>query len=95
MARRLNKSGNVGLVVGATKPELWRDVMDIAVDLPLLVPGIGAQGGDLEALKSALQDYSALALINASRSIIYASSGDDFGRAAREAAQSLNDQLQR
>jgi len=93
MACRLNKSGNVGLVVGATKPELWRDVMDIAVDLPLLVPGIGAQGGDLAALKSALQDYSAPVLVNASRSIIYASSGDDFGRAAREAAQSLNDQL--
>ncbi len=93
MARRLNGSGNVGLVVGATRPTLWRDVMDVAVDLPLLVPGIGAQGGDLGLLKSALRDYPAPTLVNASRSIIYASSGADFGRAAREAALNLADKL--
>ena len=93
MAHRLNRLGNVGLVVGATKPEAWNGILELAENLPLLVPGIGAQGGDLEALKLALRDYSAPVLVNASRSIIYASTGDDFGLAAQEAARELNDRL--
>lgn len=93
LAVRLNRTGNVGLVIGATKPEHWQEILDLAVDLPLLVPGIGAQGGNLDALKSALLNYPAPVLVNASRSIIYASAGEDFGKAAREAAQALNEQL--
>lgn len=93
MARRLNKLSNVGLVVGATKPDLWHDLLELAEDLPLLIPGIGAQGGDLDALKTALKDYAAPALVNASRSIIYASAGVDFGHAAGDAAKRLRDQL--
>ncbi len=94
MVSRLNRLGNAGLVVGATKPDLWGDILELAEDLPLLIPGIGAQGGNIEALKTALRNYNAPALVNASRSIIYASQGKDFGRVAREAALRLRDQLQ-
>ena len=93
LARKINIYGNVGLVIGATKPELWSEILDEAVDMPLLIPGIGAQGGDIEALKAVLRSYPAPALVNASRSIIYASSGRDLGKKAREAAIALNDQL--
>ncbi len=93
MARRLNKLSNAGLVVGATKPDIWHDLLKLAENLPLLIPGIGAQGGDLDVLKAELKDYGAPALVNASRSIIYASSGIDFGQAAGEAAERLKGQL--
>ncbi|NQT34642.1 orotidine-5'-phosphate decarboxylase [bacterium] len=93
MARRLNKLSNVGLVVGATKPDLWHDLLELAEDLSLLIPGIGAQGGDLDAMKRELKDYGTPALVNASRSILYASSGVDFGQAAGDAARRLRDQL--
>ncbi|NQU05177.1 MAG: orotidine-5'-phosphate decarboxylase [Calditrichaeota bacterium] len=93
LARRLNKSKNVGLVVGATKTQLWQKILETAVDLPLLIPGIGAQGGDIDALKSELKDYAAPAFINASRSIIYASSDKDFGSKARDAAFKLYDRF--
>jgi len=93
LARGLNRLGNVGLVVGATRPEIWPEILPQAEDLPLLIPGVGAQGGGVAALKEALKSYPAPALVNASRSIIYASSGDDFKRAARDAARRLLDQL--
>jgi len=93
LAQSLNKHGNVGLVVGATKPSLWRDLLETAVDMPLLVPGIGAQGGDIEALRAVVRNYPAPVLVNASRSILYASSGDDFQDAAREAAKKLAGEL--
>jgi len=83
--------GTAGAVVGATKPEELAAVREILPDLPLLIPGVGAQGGDLEAvLKVAVGPELKPALINASRSIIYASSGADFQEAAAAEASRLS-----
>jgi orotidine-5'-phosphate decarboxylase len=95
VARRWNTNGNCGLVVGATYPEQLRAVRQAAGDLPLLIPGIGAQGGDLAAVMSVgLDSQGAGLLISASRSIIYASSGADFADAARREAQQLRDAIE-
>lgn len=77
---------NMMYVVGATHPELFKRIRAIAPDHFLLVPGVGAQGGDLEAVcqNGLNSDYGLL--INATRSIIYASSGLDFAEKAREEA---------
>jgi orotidine-5'-phosphate decarboxylase len=93
LCRRLNKYNNVGLVVGATRPDLWPQLLDEAGDLPLLVPGVGAQGGDPRILRQLLSGYPAPVLVNSSRGIIFASSGKDFGQAARAAALRLKDEL--
>ena len=93
LARGLNRNHNVGLVMGATRPELWGELLGEAIDLPLLVPGIGAQGGDLGALKAAVRDYPAPVLVNASRSISYASRGADFTVKARDAARAMFERL--
>jgi orotidine-5'-phosphate decarboxylase len=86
--------GEVALVVGATYPEELAMVRSIVGDMPLLVPGIGAQGGDVEATVRAGRDSSGYGMmINSSRAIIYASSGDDFAAAARVAAVELLDQI--
>lgn len=74
----------VGYVVGATHPNELMGIREIAQENPLLIPGIGAQGGDLEATLKANQN--APAMINASRAVIYASSGLDFAEKAREKA---------
>jgi orotidine-5'-phosphate decarboxylase len=93
-ARSWNAAGNVGLVVGATYPEQLGDVRKAAPDLPILVPGVGAQQGDLAAAVHAGVDASGRGLlINASRAISYASSGSDFQDAARSAASSLRDAI--
>jgi orotidine-5'-phosphate decarboxylase len=93
-AREWNVAGNVGLVVGATYPAQLRDVRKVAPDLPILVPGVGAQEGDLVAAVTAGVDASGRGmLINASRAISYASSGPDFQDAARRAASSLRDAI--
>lgn len=82
-----NANGNIGLVVGATWPEEIAAIRRLAGDLPLLIPGIGAQGGDLAAvLEHGLVDGAGL-LINISRGIIYAGDGDDFAEAAGRAAE--------
>lgn len=86
-AKEWNESGNLGLVVGATKPEQLAEVRAAAPELPLLIPGLGAQGGDLnELMISAGEHPRHQILFNVSRSIMYASQGKDFGRAARKAA---------
>lgn len=92
MAVEWNRNGNCGLVVGATYPEELAAVRSIAPALPMLVPGVGAQGGDLEACAR----FAAAGpfIINASRAILYASSGPDFAVAAREAARTLRDRIQ-
>jgi orotidine-5'-phosphate decarboxylase len=79
--------GECGLVVGATYPDELRSVRSVVGDLPILVPGIGAQGGDPRAAvdAGATADGRGL-MISSSRTIIYASSGDDFAEAARAAA---------
>lgn len=89
MARSLSKNSNVGLVVGATKVLLLKELLLEAIDLPLLIPGIGVQGGDIETLKAALRDYKAAVYANASRSIIYASSGRDFAKTAQIACKKM------
>ncbi len=85
--------GSVGLVVGATYPDDVRDVRELCPDLPLLVPGVGAQGGDLEStVRYGVDASSGNLVISASRSVVYASSEKEaFADAARAAARSLRD----
>ncbi|MCB0717428.1 MAG: orotidine-5'-phosphate decarboxylase [Bacteroidetes bacterium] len=85
--------GQVGLVVGATRPSDLREVRRIATDLPILIPGVGAQGGDPQETIQAASSSSGLMIINSSRSILYASEGPDFALAARRAAADLAAQL--
>ena len=82
-----NTNGQLGLVVGATWPQEIARVRAIAPRLPLLIPGIGAQGGDAEAAVRAGWRPNAPIIVNSSRAILYASSGADFAEAAREAAE--------
>jgi orotidine-5'-phosphate decarboxylase len=91
-----NRRRNCGLVVGATRPTELKSIRRLAPDLPILIPGIGAQGGDLEgAVRYGCDQRGYRAVINASRSIIYASSGEDFAEAARAAAIELRDAINR
>jgi orotidine-5'-phosphate decarboxylase len=93
-AVRWNEKGNCGLVVGATHPEELEAIRGIAPELPFLIPGIGAQGGDLDASVEAGTDkHGEMAVINSSRGIIYASSGKDFAEAARREAEKLRDAI--
>ncbi len=86
--------GNVGAVVGATYPAQMAAIRAALPDAPLLVPGIGAQGGDLEAsVRAGMDREGAGMLISASRSVLYASSGDDFADAARAEALRLRDAI--
>ena len=89
-----NWKGNVGLVMGATNPQQLADVRHLCPDMPLLIPGVGAQGGDLEeAVRLGADERGRRALINSSRGIIYASGGQDFAQAAGRAAASLRDAI--
>lgn len=89
-----NRNGQLGLVVGATYPQELARVRAIAPELPLLVPGIGAQGGDIEASVRAGRDGSGAGLmVNSSRAILYASSGEDFAQAARAVAVATRDAI--
>ena len=87
-----NVKSNCGLVVGATHPEEIAEIRRIAGDMPFLIPGVGAQGGDLEASVKNGADGAA-ALFNSSRGIIYASNKNDFARAAAAAAEQTKQQL--
>ncbi len=83
-----------GVVVGATFPEELARVRALAPNLPILAPGVGAQGGDIAATVAAACDSKGLGLIiNSSRAILYASSGTDFARAAASAAQTSRDAI--
>ena len=96
VAREWNGHGNCALVVGATFPEELAEVRRIAGDLPLLVPGIGAQGGDIEAtVRAGRTARGAGLIISSSRAILYASAGDDFAVAARAAASATRDAINR
>ena len=80
-------------VIGATHPEDFVDVRNIVPDHFLLVPGIGAQGGDLKGVcQYGMNDQVGL-IVNASRSIIYAGSGMDFAEKARESARLLQQEM--
>ncbi len=85
-----NTNGNLGLVVGATVPRQLQDVRAACPTMPFLIPGVGAQGGDLEAaVRQGADSRGRAALINSSRGIIYASSGADFAEAAAREADKL------
>ena len=93
-ATQWNESGNCGLVVGATRAGAMQSIRALAPELPILMPGVGAQGGDLEtAVRSAARPDGTGLLVNASRSILYASAGEDFASAARSAASALREEI--
>jgi orotidine-5'-phosphate decarboxylase len=95
-AQRWNANGNCLLVVGATYPQELAQVRRIVGDMPLLVPGVGAQGADVAEAVRAGQDAQGTGLIvSSSRAILYASSGDDFAQAARAATQALRADINR
>ncbi len=80
-------------VIGATHPELFTKIRSIVPNHFLLVPGVGAQGGDLRAISEKGFNEQVGILVNAARSIIYAGSGPDFAAKAREAAQSIQEEM--
>jgi orotidine-5'-phosphate decarboxylase len=85
-----NKNGNCALVVGATYPEQLREVREVVGNMPILIPGIGAQGGDVEKTVTAGKDSRGWGMIiNSSRGIIFASKGADFAEAARRETEKL------
>jgi orotidine-5'-phosphate decarboxylase len=89
-----NRNGQIGLVVGATFPEELRRVREIVAEMPLLVPGIGAQGGDIDATVAAGATRDGFGMIvNSSRAILYADSGEGFAGAAADAARATRDAL--
>lgn len=95
VAREWNEHGNCALVVGATWPEQLREVRAIVGDaLPFLVPGVGAQGGDVRAVVSNARNRDGDGLvISSSRAILYASAGADYAEAAANAARALRDEI--
>ncbi len=109
LADTWNRNGNVGLVVGATQPEELEEIREIVPDLPFLVPGVGAQGGDAEAAvehglaeldeRSSSADRTqsgiGVGLVNSSRGIIFAGEdqGEDFHKASGQAAKQLKQRL--
>lgn len=96
VAEEWNEYGQCALVVGATFPDEIRRVRQLVGDLPLLVPGIGAQGGDIEATVKAGRSAAGTGLmISSSRAILYAGSGIDFAEAARRAAREARDEINR
>ncbi len=82
-----NRGGQIGLVVGATFPAEIERVRELAPTLPLLIPGIGAQGGDAAATVRAGARGGATIVVNSSRAVLYASAGADFAAAARRVAE--------
>jgi len=93
-AREWDVHGNIGLVVGATYIEELKQIRSLCPEMPLLIPGIGAQGGDLtSAVKYGVDDRGEKAIIAVSRQILYASREKDFAEAARRSAQELRDRI--
>ena len=93
-ASQWNKHGNIGLVVGATYPEELKLIRQNHPEMLILIPGIGAQGGDLaSAVRYGVDARGERAIINSSRQILYASREKDFAQAARRAASELREQI--
>src|SRR3979411_751275 len=93
-AREWNARGNCLLVVGATYPRELAEVREIVGTMPFLVPGVGAQGGDVAAAVNSGQTADGTGLIiSSSRAIVYAGADDDFTAAARSAARALREQI--
>ena len=94
VASKLNKNGNCALVVGATYPDELHEVRGLVGDMPILIPGIGAQGGDLEkTVRAGKNSRGRGMIINSSRGIIFASSGEDFAEAARRETLKLHEAI--
>jgi orotidine-5'-phosphate decarboxylase len=91
-AKAANKHNNLGLVVGTTKPDALDKILSEAPELPLLLPGSGAQGGSASVM-SKLKQTNTLGLLNVSRSVLYASSGDDHLDAALKEVERLRSEL--
>ena len=95
-----NRNGQLGLVVGATYPKELAAVRELAPTLPLLIPGVGAQGGDAAATVRAAWRGDAAGrttapiIVNSSRAILYASASDDFAQAARQVAERTRMELE-
>ncbi len=93
-ARQWNKHDNVGLVVGATYPQELKEIRQLCPEMTFLIPGIGAQGGELaSAVRYGAGSDGRKAIFNSSRQILYASRGNDFAQAARQAADGLRCQI--
>ena len=89
-----NQNENILLVIGATYPEELHEIRSIVGDMTFLVPGIGAQGGDVEkAVKNGKNSKGTGMIINSSRGIIYAGRGKDFAVSSRNAAIELRDEI--
>jgi orotidine-5'-phosphate decarboxylase len=94
VAQRWNTRGNCMMVVGATYPRELAEIREIAGDIPFLVPGVGAQGGDVaQAVQNGRTRDGTGLVISSSRAILYASAGPDFTTAARKATATLRDQI--
>jgi orotidine-5'-phosphate decarboxylase len=96
LAKEWDQAGQIALVVGATFPQEIARVRAIVGNMPLLIPGIGAQGGDIEATVTAGQVSNRPGtgmMINSSRAILYASTGEDFADAARKVAMATRDAI--
>lgn len=94
VATEWNSNENCALVVGATYPEEMQCVRDIAPSLPLLIPGIGAQGGEVAVtVKAGTDETGGGAMIHSARGIIFASNGVDFAESARAAAEKLKQEI--
>lgn len=93
-AKKWNTHGQCGLVVGATFPNEIAKVREVVGDMPLLVPGIGAQGGDIPAtVKAGLTAQGTGMMINSSRAILYASAKEDWQQAAAQVARATRDAI--
>jgi len=93
LVKQWNGKKNCGLVVGATRSKELKRIRALAPEMPILIPGVGAQGGDLKsAVRFGCDARGEMAIINTSRSVIYAS-GENFAQAARKAALKLRDEM--
>lgn len=91
VSQKWNANNNCALVVGATYPDELRRVREVIGDMPILIPGVGAQGGDIEKTVAAGKDERGRGfIISSSRSVIYASDGEDFAEAARVEALKMH-----
>lgn len=94
VADKWNTNGQCGLVVGATFPDELAQVRSIVGDMPLLIPGVGAQGGDIKATVQAGRTANGSGMmINSSRAILYAGSDENFAQAARQVALDTRDAI--
>ena len=95
MSLAWDMNGTIGLVTGATYPSEAQKIRGICPDMPFLVPGVGAQGGELEAaLKASLDGRGGGVMVNVSRGLLYASTGPDFAEAARAAAEDWRSRIE-